>query len=167
MKKIFRLSFVAFMKTIKIVVMMLLFLTVTNINAQEEQKTETTTNYTVNIETMDGMTIPYKMTVYETKKSKIRFAEEDKGKIDETAIYTPEHVTKLIYIDKYADGDYDSYIVLRYIKSPSDSFKFEPTKRGFTVDVDKKNMEYILGKGVYFVNNKDANNFFVTEFNEF
>ena len=83
--------------------MILLFLTLTNINAQKEQKKETTTTYTMNIETMDGITIPYKITVFETRKSKIKFAKEDIGKIDKTRIYTPDYVTKIIYIDKGAD----------------------------------------------------------------
>lgn len=152
------------MKAIRIVAMMLLFLTVTNINAQKEQKKETTTSYTMNIETMDGITIPYKITIFETRKSKIKFAKEDIGKTDKTRIYTPDYVTKIIYIDKGADSDYDSYIVLRYIKDQSDSFEFKPTKRGFTVEVDKKYVEYIFGEGVYFENNKDADYFMVDEF---
>lgn len=164
MKSLFTTKLVAFMKAIRIVAMMLLFLTVTNINAQKEQKKETTTSYTMNIETMDGITIPYKITIFETRKSKIKFAKEDIGKTDKTRIYTPDYVTKIIYIDKGADSDYDSYIVLRYIKDPSDSFEFKPTKRGFTVEVDKKYVEYIFGEGVYFVNNKDADWFIVEEF---
>ena len=37
-------------------------------------------------------------------------------------------------------------------------------KRGFTVEVDKKHVEYVFNEGVYFVNNKDADWFFVEEF---
>ncbi len=54
--------------------------------------------------------------------------------------------------------------MLRYIKDPSDSFELIPTKRGFTVEVDKIHMEYIFNEGVYYVNNKDADWFFVEEF---
>jgi outer membrane lipoprotein-sorting protein len=116
---------------------------------------------------MDGKTIPYKIRVNETKKSTIKFAAKDKGKINQTVIYSPEYVTKLIYVDKDADNVYDTYIVLRYEKDPNDSFEFKPTKRGFTVEVNKKYVEYIFGEGVYFVNNKDADYFFVTEFDEY
>jgi hypothetical protein len=164
MKNLFKTRLMAFMKAIRIVVTMLLFLTVTSINAQKEQKKETATYYTTNIETIDGITVPYGITVYEARKSKIKFAQEDKEKTDKTRVQTPLYVTKLIYVDKYADGEYDSYFVLRYLKDPSDSFEFKPTKRGFTVEVDKKYVEYIFDEGVYFVNNKDADWFFVEEF---
>lgn len=164
MKSLHTIKLVAFMKAIRIVVMILLFLTVTNINAQKEQKKETTTTYTMNIENMDGITIPYKITVFETRKSKIKFANEDIGKTDKTRISTPNYVTKIIYIDKEADGDYNNYIVLRYVEDLKDSFEFKLTKRGFAVEVDKKYVEYIFGEGVYFVNNKDADWFIIEEF---
>ncbi|GAA3560666.1 hypothetical protein [Snuella lapsa] len=167
MKNSFTIRLVVFKKAIKIAVIMLPFLTVGNIIAQTEQKTEKSTIYTVNVETMDGITIPYKIRVNETRKSNIKFAKEDKMKTDQAAIYSPEHVTKLIYVDKNADNVYDTYIVLRYKKDPNDSFEFNPTKRGFAVEVNKKNMEYIFGEGIYFVNNKDADYFFVTEFDEY
>lgn len=167
MKNLLTTCFTSIMKAFKIIATLLLFLAVNNINAQNEQKMETTKVYVVNIETIDGKTIPYKIRVNETRKSTIKFAAKDKGKMDQTAIYSPEYVTKLIYVDKDADNVYDTYIVLRYKKDPSDSFEFKPTKRGFTVVVDKKYVEYIFGKGVYFVNNKDADFFYVTEFDEY
>lgn len=167
MKNSLTTCFTSISKAIKIVVMLLLFLTITNINAQNEQKLETTTVYTTNIETMDGHTIPYRIRVNETRKSTIKFAEKDNGKTNKTVIYSPEYVTKLIYVDKGANNVNDTYIVLRYKKDANDSFEFKPTKRGFTVEVNKKYMEYIFGKGVYFVNNKDADYFYVSEFDEY
>jgi hypothetical protein len=167
MKNLITTCFTSIMKAFKIVVTLLLFLAITNINAQNEQELETTSVYAANIETIDGKIIPYKIGVNETRKSTIKFATKDKGKIDKTAIYSPEYVTKLIYVDKGADNVYDTYIVLRYKKDPNDSFEFNPTKRGFTVEVDKKYVEYIFGEGVYFVNNKDADYFYVTEFDEY
>ena len=125
MKNLFTIKLIAFKKVIKIALIMLLFLTLGNINAQTEQKEETSTIYTINVETMDGITVPYKIRVNETRKSNIKFAKEDKNKIDQAAIYSPEHVTKLIYVDKNADNVYDTYIVLRYIKDANDSFEFK------------------------------------------
>ncbi|MBQ0740812.1 hypothetical protein J9332_41720, partial [Aquimarina celericrescens] len=77
---------------------------------------------------------------------------------------TPEQVTKLIYIDNDMYSDYDKYIVLSYTKDAKDSFELKPTKKGFSVIVDNKNVEYIFGEGVYFVNNDDKDFFFVEEF---
>lgn len=167
MKNLLRICFKSIRKPIKVVLVLFLFLTVTSINAQNDQKLETSTVYTANIETMDGQTIPYRIRVNETRQSTINFAAKDKGKTDQTAIYSPEYVTKVIYIDKDADDVYNTHIVLRYKKDPNDSFEFKPTKRGFSVEVNKKYVEYIFGKGVYFVNNEDADYFSVTEFDEY
>jgi len=167
MKNLLTMRLVVRIKAIKIVTTMLLFLAVTTINAQSEQERETTTTYVVNVKSMDGKSIiPYKVKVNETRKSKIRFAKEDKGKLNQTVIYSPEYVTKLIYVDKNADDVYDTYIVLRYKKDPNDSFIFKPTNRGFMVEVDKKYVEYIFDEGIYFVNNEHADYFYVEEYDE-
>ncbi|TDQ23895.1 hypothetical protein [Tenacibaculum caenipelagi] len=168
MKNLLPTCFTSISKAIKIAVMLLPFLIVTSINAQEnKQRMETTNVYIVNVETMDGKTIPYKIRVNETRRSRIKFASKDKMKLNQARAYSPQYVTKLIYVDKDVDNIYDTYIVLRYKKDPNDSFKLKPTKRGFNVEVNKKYVEYIFGEGIYFVNNKDADYFFVTEFEEY
>ncbi|MBQ4820543.1 hypothetical protein [Aquimarina sp. MMG016] len=152
------------MKTIKILITFVLTITLTGAMAQENKqvlKTKVTKTYNFK---KDGKTIPYRVTVYKTAKSKVMLQESDKEKLNQSRKTVPQQVTKLIYVDNDLYSDYDKYIVLRYTQDANDSFELKPTERGFKVIVDKKNVEYIFGEGLYFVNNADRDFFFVDEF---
>ncbi|AXT53069.1 MULTISPECIES: hypothetical protein [unclassified Aquimarina] len=152
------------MKMIKLITTLLITFTLTGAIAQSNKqvvKTRTTKTYEFK---KDGKTVPYRITVYKTGKSKVMLDESDKGKLNQDIKATPQQVTKLIYVDNDLYSDYDKYIVLRYTKDANDSFELKPTEKGFKVIVDNKNVEYIFGEGVYFVNNADKDYFFVDEF---
>ncbi|WP_299216304.1 hypothetical protein [uncultured Aquimarina sp.] len=152
------------MKMIKLITALLITFTLTGAIAQSNRqviKTRTTKTYEFK---KDGKTIPYRITVYKTGKSKVMLDDSDKGKLNQDRKISPQQVTKLIYVDNDLYSDYDKYIVLRYSKDANDSFELKPTERGFKVIVDNKNVEYIFGEGVYFVNNADKDYFFVDEF---
>ncbi|TSE09137.1 hypothetical protein [Aquimarina algiphila] len=152
------------MKTINFLITLLITFTMTGVIAQDNtQIIKTRTTKTFNFK-KDGKTIPYRITVYKTGRSKVILDESDKGKLNQDRQTSPQEVTKLIYVDNDMYSDYDKYIVLRYTKDANDSFELKPTERGFKVIVDKKNVEYIFGEGVYFVNNEDKDFFFVDEF---
>ncbi|GAA4106841.1 hypothetical protein GCM10022393_01530 [Aquimarina addita] len=151
------------MKTIKIITTILLIFSMSNSIAQEKQVESTTTVHTFNFE-KDGKTIPYRIKVHKKVASKVKLAKEDADKLNQARKATSDQVTKLIYVDNDEYDDYDKYIVLKYMKDPTDSFELKPTKRGFSVLVDNKNLEYIFGEGIYFVNNEDADFFIVEEF---
>ncbi len=152
------------MKIIKFLITLLITFSLTGAVAQANKeilKTRTTKTFEFK---KDGKTIPYRITVYKTAKSKVMFEKADKGKLNQDRKITPEQVTKLIYVDNDMYSDYDKYIVLRYTKDSNDSFELKPTDKGFMVVVDNKNIEYIFGEGIYFVNNEDRDFFFVDEF---
>ncbi|WP_299257710.1 hypothetical protein [uncultured Aquimarina sp.] len=148
------------MKIIKIITTLLIAFTLTGISAQTV-KTKTTKTYNFK---KDGKTIPYRVTVYKTAKSKTVLNKADKDKVNQEIKVSDKEITKLIYVDNDIYDDYDKYIVLRYTKEADDSFELIPTDKGFKVVVDNKNVEYIIGEGVYFVNNIDKDYFFVDEF---
>ena len=153
------------MKTIKncfIAICMLLMLPAM---AQEKNKqvVKSSTTKTFNFE-KDGVTIPYRITVFKTKENKVTLDPSDADKINQDRTDKVENVTQLILVDNDVYDDYDRYIVLRYQKDPNDSFELEPTKRGFKVIVDNHFVEYIYGEGIYFVNNADRDYFVVEEF---
>lgn len=152
------------MKAIKIAAMLVMLLSLTGIYAQTEEQTKTTTTYTVNVQTKDGIEIPYRITVKETIKSNVNFAQEDREKIDQTRIDSPEYVTKVIHVDNDSDNTYNRYIVLRYLNVSNNSFALVPTNRGFMVNVDQKSFEYKFGEGLFFSNYNDAEYFFIDEF---
>tara|TARA_R110002096_G_scaffold431563_1_gene646988 strand:- start:25320 stop:25763 length:444 start_codon:yes stop_codon:yes gene_type:complete len=118
-------------------------------------KMQTTTVKTFQYETSEKM-ITYKVKVIEKRKS----ATMGSNTVDPNL----EHVTKLISIDNDSDKAYDRYIVLRYKKTPSDSFKLVETKKGFAVLVDNTTLEYLIGEGTYTIDNKDNDYFVVDEF---
>ncbi len=152
------------MKTIKLIATLLITFTLTGAIAQSNSqmmKTRTTKTYEFK---KDGKTIPYRLTVYKTSKTPLKLDPKEKGELNQNIKTTDAQVTKLIYVDNDMYSDYDKYIVLRYTKDANDSFELKPTERGFKVIVDKKNVEYIFGEGVYFVNNADRDYFFVDEF---
>lgn len=152
------------MKIIKLITTLLFLFALTGAIAQNNVdilKTRTTKTFEFE---KNGKKIPYRITIYKTSRSKVELEKKDKNKINQSVKTTPEQVTKLIYIDNDMYSDYDKYIVLRYTKDAKDSFELKPTKRGFSVIVDNKNVEYIFGEGVYFVNNDDKDFFFIDEF---
>ncbi|SEL95065.1 hypothetical protein SAMN04487910_3690 [Aquimarina amphilecti] len=152
------------MKTFKLITAVLLAFVMTSTFAQtKEQTIKTKSTKTFNFK-KDGKTIPYRITVYKTATARVLLDEADKEKVNQDMNVSPQEVTKLIYVDNDLYSDYDKFIVLRYTKEANDSFELMPTERGFKVVVDKKNVEYIFGEGVYFVNNADKDYFFVDEF---
>ena len=86
--------------------------------------------------------------------------------VDQDRNAKPAQVTKLIAVDSDNDNEYEHYMVLKYRRSVTDSFKVVPTKKGFAVKVDDKTMQYFVNKGIYFIDNKDQDFFLVEEFKE-
>ena len=130
-------------------------------NSTEIMKTTTTKKYTFEKE---GKKIAYELKIFERRNYVLKFKDEDKGNLNQGTVKYPAYVTKLILVNNDTDMSYDRYIVLRYKKSPNDSFELVPTIRGFAIKVDDKHMEYIMGEGVYRVDNKDHDYFIVDEF---
>ncbi|KZS38870.1 hypothetical protein AWE51_14920 [Aquimarina aggregata] len=152
------------MKIIKIITTLLIVFTLQGAIAQSNTEIiKTTTTKTFEFK-KDGKSIPYKITIYKTSKTPIKLKSTEEGKLNQERKKSLSQVTKLIYIDNDQYDDYDKYIVLRYNKDSNDSFELQPTNRGFKVVVDKKNVEYIFGEGLYFVNNEDRDYFFVDAF---
>ncbi|WP_120650141.1 hypothetical protein [Aquimarina sp. AD1] len=153
------------MNILKTIMALLICFTVTTnaVSQSDSQRIKTKTTKTFEFK-KDGKTIPYRITVYKTSKTPLKLKKADKGKLNQGKKEVSTQVTKLIYVDNDVWSDYDKYIVLRYNKDPSDSFELKQTEKGFKVIVDNKNVEYIFGEGVYFVNNEDRDFFFVDEF---
>jgi len=155
------------MKTLKqmltIVVMLVMYAGFAQDQSTEIMKTTTTKKYTFEKE---GKKIPYELKIFETRNYVLKFKEEDKGKLNQGRVNTPAYVTKLILVNSDMDKSYDRYIVLKYKKSPGDSFELVPTTKGFAVKVDDNHLEYIMGEGVYIVNNGDHDYFTVDEFDK-
>ena len=131
--------------------------------SNEIMETTTTKKY---IFEKEGKKIPYELKIFERRNYVLKFKEEDKGKLNQGRVNTPAYVTKLILVNSYIDKSYERYIVLRYKKSPGDSFELVPTTKGFAVKVDDNHLEYIMGEGVYRVNNMDQDYFIVDEFDK-
>ena len=131
--------------------------------SNEIMETTTTKKY---IFEKEGKKIPYELKIFERRNYVLKFKEEDKGKLNQGRVNTPAYVTKLILVNSDMDKSYDRYIVLRYKKSPGDSFELVPTTKGFAVKVDDNHLEYIMGEGVYRVNNMDQDYFIVDEFDK-
>lgn len=115
----------------------------------------------------NGKLIPYTLKIYENRLNEVQLAKDEKNELNQTRKLTPAYVSKLVYIDSDEDNSYDMYMVIRYKKSLNDSFEVVATDKGFAVDVDERHMEYILGEGVYYVNNADRDYFVVEEFSAF
>lgn len=126
---------------------------------------ETTTTKTFSFE-KEGVNQQYELKVYETRKYEIKLKKEDKDKVNQNRVKTPAYVSKLILINNEKDKSYDRYIVLKYKKSPNDSFELVQTAKGFAVNVDKNHLEYIMGEGVYRTHNNHHDYFTVVEFDK-
>ena len=146
-----------------VVVMLFMYSGFAQNHSTEIMKTTTTKKYTFEKE---GKKIPYELKIFETRNYVLKFKEEDKGKLNQGRVSTPAYVTKLILVNNDMDKSYDRYIVLKYKKSPGDSFELVPTTKGFAVKVDDNHLEYIMGEGVYSVDNKDHDYFMVDEFDK-
>ncbi|GAA4271987.1 hypothetical protein U6A24_10790 [Aquimarina gracilis] len=152
------------MKTLKFITSLFLIFSLTTVVAQESKQVKRTTitkkfNYM-----KDGTKVPYKITIYKTTRSPIKLKEADEGKLNQDMANTPKQVSKLILVDNDQFPDYDRYIVVRYEEINDNSFELKPTDRGFKVIVADKNMEYVFGDGIYYVNEKDEDFFVVDEF---
>ena len=114
----------------------------------------------------DGTEVPYNVKVMEHRNYPVSLDKKDQAMVNQDRNTKPAQVTKLIAVDTDNDKEYDHYMVLKYTKSVTDSFKVIPTKKGFAVKVNDKTMEYFVTKGIYFINNEDQDFFFVEEFKE-
>ena len=146
-----------------VVVMLVMYAGFAQNQSNEIMETTTTKKY---IFEKEGKKIPYELKIFEKRNYVLKFKEEDEGKLNQGRVNTPAYVTKLILVNNDMDKSYDRYIVLRYKKSPSDSFELVPTTKGFAVKVDDNHLEYIMGEGVYRVNNMDQDYFIVDEFDK-
>ncbi|MHA7056960.1 hypothetical protein ACWGOQ_0007050 [Aquimarina sp. M1] len=152
------------MNITKLITAFLITFSITGVIAQSNSqmmKTKTTKSFEFK---KDGKTVPYRVTVYKSSKTPLKLQKEEKGELNQDRKITSSQVTKLIYVDNDMWSDYDKYIVLRYDKEGNDSFELKPTERGFMVVVNKRNVEYIFGEGLYFVNNADRDFFYVDAF---
>jgi hypothetical protein len=114
----------------------------------------------------DGTEVPYNVKVMEHRNYPVSLDKKDQAMVNQDRNTKPAQVTKLIAVDTDNDKEYDHYMVLKYTKSVTDSFKVIPTKKGFAVKVNDKTMEYFVTKGIYFINNEDQDFFYVEEFKE-
>lgn len=114
----------------------------------------------------NGTEIPYNLKVMEHRNYPMVLNEKEKSHVNQNRKAKPAVVTKLIAVDKDNDQNYDHYMVLKYRRSVTDSFKVVPTKKGFAVKVDDKTMQYFITKGIYFIDNTDKDFFSVEEFRE-
>ncbi len=146
-----------------VVVMLVMYAGFAQNQSNEIMETTTTKKY---IFEKEGKKIPYELKIFEKRNYVLKFKEEDEGKLNQGRVNTPAYVTKLILVNNDMDKSYDRYIVLRYKKSPGDSFELVPTTKGFAVKVDDNHLEYIMGEGVYRVNNMDQDYFIVDEFDK-
>lgn len=111
--------------------------------------------------TKDGTQFPMHIKIME-----YRDYPETAKRYRDTAADKAAKVTKLVAIDEMKDGSIEHYLVVRYHKSITDSFEFKATPDGFAFLVDDRELKYIHGNGVYFLNNNDKDFFMVQEFRD-
>lgn len=109
----------------------------------------------------DGTEIPLHVKILEYRNYPETAQNQTDLKSDNSAT-----VTKLIAIDELKDGNIEQYLVVRYRKSITDSFEIKATPEGFAILVDDRELKYLHGNGVYFVNNADKDFFMVEEFRD-
>lgn len=114
----------------------------------------------------DGTEVPYNVKVMEHRNYEMDLKKNNQKMVNRDRDTKPAEVTKLIAVDTNNDNEYEHYMVLKYKRNVTDSFKVVPTKKGFAVKVDDKTMEYFVSKGIYFIDNKDKDFFIVEEFKE-
>lgn len=109
----------------------------------------------------DGTQIPLHVKILEYRNYPETAQNQTESKSDNSAT-----VTKLIAIDEFKDGNIEQYLVVRYQKSITDSFELKATPEGFAILVDDRELKYLHGNGVYFMNNEDQDFFTVEEFRD-
>lgn len=119
---------------------------------------DATIEKTIQIE-KDGIEIPLHIKILEYRD----YPEAAKTFTDSKAEKAAK-VTKLVAIDQMKDGNIENYLVIRYRKSITDSFELKSTPEGFAILVDDRELKYIHGNGVYFVDNADRDFFIVESF---
>ncbi|THV60942.1 hypothetical protein EZV76_01000 [Flagellimonas alvinocaridis] len=133
--------------------------------SQDSGHMNATIHKTFSIE-KDGTEVPYNLKVMEHRNYPMVLKQKEMSQVNQNRKEKPAVVTKLIAVDKDNDQNYDHYMVLKYRRSVTDSFKVVPTKKGFAVKVDDKTMQYFVTKGIYFIDNTDKDFFSVEEFRE-
>jgi len=108
--------------------------------------------------------MPYCVKVQESRNYNAKFDIADIGKIDKDRIGTPVKVSKLITVTNNSNPRDNRIIALKYDKQGADTFKLVSNEKGFTINVDNRIMEYIMGKGIYFANIADRDFLMVDEF---
>ncbi|MDC6361779.1 MULTISPECIES: hypothetical protein [Flavobacteriaceae] len=133
--------------------------------SQDSGHMNATIHKTFSIE-KDGTEVPYSLKVMEHRNYPMVLKQKEMSQVNQNRKEKPAVVTKLIAVDKDNDQNYDHYMVLKYRRSVTDSFKVVPTKKGFAVKIDDKTMQYFVTKGIYFIDNTDKDFFSVEEFRE-
>ncbi|MGB5820268.1 MAG: hypothetical protein WBG90_12350 [Saonia sp.] len=154
------------MRTVKVLLSTIMIFALSQGIAQTENTSgtmNTTVTKTFNVE-KNGTKIPYKVMIQENRMYTSKFDKSDEGKVDQDRMSTPARVAKLIVVRSEVDDTYNRFIVLRYDKQVTDTFKLTSTDKGFAVKVDDKTVEYIIGEGIYFANTADEDFFVVDEF---
>ncbi len=153
------------MKNSILIASMICLLAMTQVQAQNDHTgtLNSTTTSTFNY-IKEGVKMPYYVKVQESRNYNAKFDIADIGKIDKDRISTPVKVSKLITVTNNSNPRDNRIIALKYDKQVADTFKLESNEKGFTINVDNRIMEYIMGKGIYFANIADRDFFMVDEF---
>ena len=153
------------MKHLKTIITGILVLTLSIGYAQQKNpgKLNTTTKKTFTWNANDGQ-IKYNVIVYEKRDYEMKWDKEDKGKVDQDRTSSLAKVTKLIRLESDHDFINDRFLVLKYDRQVTDTFKVSPIPNGFQVTVDGKVMKYVFDEGKYYVDTADKDFFVVEEF---
>ncbi|MBS9464304.1 hypothetical protein KIM67_17910 [Flagellimonas sp. 389] len=153
------------MKSLKKVLMLTAFVATTAGFAQMSKngKMNTSTSTTTNI-TIQGKEYPVEVMAYENRNYEMKFDKADKGKVDQDRTSAVAKVTKLIHLKSDNDKLNDQFIVLRYDRQVTDTFKVHPIGNGFEVTVDDNAVRYVFNEGKYHVDTADNDFFIVEEF---
>ncbi len=123
----------------------------------------TTTAMTTEV-TVEGTSHPVEVMVYENRNYEMKWDDADKGKVDQDRTSALAKVTKLIHLRSDNEKLNDQFIVLRYDRQVTDTFKVAPIGEGFEVTVDDKVVRYVFNEGTYKVDTSDNDFFTVEEF---
>lgn len=113
---------------------------------------------------IQGTSFPVKVMVYENRNYEMKWDNADKGKIDQDRTSALAKVTKLIHLKSENEKLDNQFIVLRYDRQVTDTFKVAPIVNGFEVTVDDKAVRYVFNEGKYEVDTEDNDFFIVEEF---
>lgn len=107
----------------------------------------------------DGKLINYSLKIIEKRKPRVQLSDRQNC--------NSNYVTKLISIDNDADKSYDRFLVLRYRRSPKESFELIPTPKGFAILANNKRVDYTMGEGTHIINDNDYGYFTIDEFDKY